>query len=68
MLTLTGQVALAAVAALKEETGATNLCFCGGVGLNSVLNGKLTRELGFEQVNPAPCPKPETRNLKRFAE
>lgn len=49
-------VALAAVAALKAETGAKNLCFCGGVGLNSVLNGKLTRELGFEQTFVPPYP------------
>jgi carbamoyltransferase len=34
----------------KEETGQTNLCLAGGVALNSVLNGRLSRELGFENT------------------
>lgn len=40
----------------KEETGATNLCVAGGVGLNSVLNGRLSRELGFEGTYVPPYP------------
>jgi Carbamoyltransferase N-terminus len=30
---------------------AKNLCICGGVALNSVLNGKITREAGFDNVH-----------------
>ena len=40
----------------KAETGETNLCLAGGVALNSVLNGRLSRELGFEQVFIPPYP------------
>lgn len=38
------------VAHFKEETGESNLCLAGGVALNSVLNGRLSRELGFENT------------------
>ena len=34
----------------KDETGEENLCIAGGVGLNSVLNGRLSRELGFKKT------------------
>ena len=40
----------------KEETGESNLCIAGGVGLNSVLNGRLARELGFSQTFISPYP------------
>jgi len=40
----------------KEETGETNLCLAGGVALNSVLNGRLSRELGFENTFVPPYP------------
>lgn len=40
----------------KEQTGETNLCLAGGVALNSVLNGRLARELGFEQTFIPPYP------------
>jgi len=40
----------------KEETGESNLCLAGGVALNSVLNGRLSRELGFEQTFIPPYP------------
>ena len=43
-------VAMDFVRHFKEETGETNLCLAGGVGLNSVLNGRLSRELGFEST------------------
>ena len=33
----------------KESTGQENLCIAGGVALNSVLNGRLSRELGFAE-------------------
>jgi len=40
----------------KSETGATNLCLAGGVALNSVLNGRLSRELGFDNTFIPPYP------------
>ena len=41
---------------LRETTGAKNLAFCGGVALNSTLNGRICREAGFEQVFIPPYP------------
>jgi len=40
----------------REKNGEKNLCIAGGVGLNSVLNGKLSRELGFENTFISPYP------------
>lgn len=40
----------------KQKTGEKNLCLAGGVALNSVLNGRLARELGFEQTFISPYP------------
>jgi predicted NodU family carbamoyl transferase len=40
----------------KEKTGQENLCIAGGVGLNSVLNGRLSRELGFANTYVSPYP------------
>jgi carbamoyltransferase len=40
----------------KERTGETKLCLAGGVALNSVLNGRLSRELGFEDTFIPPYP------------
>lgn len=40
----------------KEKYGESNLCLAGGVALNSVLNGRLARELGFEQTFISPYP------------
>ncbi|KAL3907131.1 MAG: hypothetical protein SGILL_008995, partial [Bacillariaceae sp.] len=40
----------------RETTGEKNLCIAGGVGLNSVLNGKLSRDLGFERTFVSPYP------------
>jgi carbamoyltransferase len=40
----------------KQTTSETNLCLAGGVALNSVLNGRLARELGFEQTFIPPYP------------
>ncbi len=40
----------------KEVTGQENLCIAGGVGLNSVLNGRLSRELGFLDTYISPYP------------
>jgi carbamoyltransferase len=35
---------------LVETTGSTNVCLAGGVALNSVANGKLTKETKAEQI------------------
>ena len=43
----------------KAKTGQTNLCLTGGVCLNSVLNGRLSREFGFEQTFVSPYPGDE---------
>jgi carbamoyltransferase len=40
----------------KESTNQSNLCLAGGVALNSVLNGRLARELGFDQTFISPYP------------
>ena len=51
--------ALALVHSLKESTGEENLCIAGGVGLNSVLNGRLSQEGGFREVYVPPGPGDE---------
>jgi carbamoyltransferase len=40
----------------KSKTNQKNLCIAGGVALNSVLNGRLSRELGFKKVFIPPYP------------
>lgn len=40
----------------QAKTGENNLCLAGGVALNSVLNGRLSRELGFEKTFIPPYP------------
>jgi len=50
------EIALDFVSHFKQETGETNLCVAGGVGLNSVLNGRLARDLGFSQTYISPYP------------
>ena len=39
------EAALAFVSGLRDRTGEKNVCLCGGVALNSVLNGKIAREV-----------------------
>ena len=39
------EAAMAFVSGLRERTGEKNVCLCGGVALNSVLNGKIAREV-----------------------
>ena len=41
---------------LKEKSNQSNLCIAGGVALNSVLNGRLSRELGFKNTFIPPYP------------
>ena len=50
------EIAMDFVAKFREKTGEENLCIAGGVGLNSVLNGKLSRKLGFENTFISPYP------------
>mmetsp|Transcript_3161 Transcript_3161/g.3576 ORF Transcript_3161/g.3576 Transcript_3161/m.3576 type:complete len:971 (+) Transcript_3161:164-3076(+) len=47
------------VSHFQETTGEENLCIAGGIGLNSVLNGRLSRELGFKNVFISPYPGDE---------
>ncbi|CEM17151.1 unnamed protein product [Vitrella brassicaformis CCMP3155] len=51
--------AMTLIQELKERTGARNLCLVGGVALNSVLNGRICRELGFDRVFIPPFPGDE---------
>lgn len=50
------EVAIDFVSWLKEKHLQKNLCLAGGVALNSVLNGRISRELGFEEVFIPPYP------------
>nr|VFJ54569.1 MAG: carbamoyltransferase [Candidatus Kentron sp. FW]VFJ54696.1 MAG: carbamoyltransferase [Candidatus Kentron sp. FW]VFJ72450.1 MAG: carbamoyltransferase [Candidatus Kentron sp. FW] len=40
---------------LQRKTGSKNLCIAGGVGLNSVFNGKILRDTDFENVYIQPA-------------
>lgn len=40
---------------LRELTGTTKLCLSGGVALNCVMNGRLLREAGFDEVFVQPA-------------
>ena len=40
---------------LHEETGESRLCIAGGVGLNSVMNGRLLREGPFREIYVQPA-------------
>ncbi|MCZ6659886.1 MAG: carbamoyltransferase [bacterium] len=41
--------------AIHRETGSPNLCIAGGVGLNSVANGRILRETPFERLFVQPA-------------
>lgn len=47
---VTEEVALHICRYLYEQAGSKNLCIAGGVGLNSVMNARLFRELPFEDI------------------
>jgi len=49
------ECALKMAAFLKQKTGATHLIIAGGVALNSVMNGRLLRDAGFEDVYIMPA-------------
>ena len=40
---------------LRKKTGLENLCLCGGVAFNSVMNGRILRERIFERVYIPPA-------------
>jgi transcription elongation GreA/GreB family factor len=40
---------------LRRRTGLRHLCIAGGVGLNSVANGRILRESGFDRVFVVPA-------------
>lgn len=47
---VTEEIMLKLVNSLHKKTGLKNLCIAGGVGLNSVANGRILRETPFENV------------------
>jgi carbamoyltransferase len=47
---VTEEIALHVCRYLYERAGSKNLCIAGGVGLNSVMNERLFRELPFEDI------------------
>ena len=47
---VTEEIILHLLCRLHEKTGATNVCMTGGVAMNSVANGKITRQTPFNQV------------------
>lgn len=51
--------AMALIASLKAQTGEKNIALVGGVALNSVLNGRVLQELGFDNVYVPPAPGDE---------
>jgi carbamoyltransferase len=52
---VTEELVLNMARAVRRETGAARLCIAGGVGLNSVANWKILRDVGFTElyVHPA---------------
>ncbi|MDH5545502.1 MAG: carbamoyltransferase [Gammaproteobacteria bacterium] len=47
---VTEEILIALARNLREMTGQRNLCFAGGVALNSVANWKILKSSGFEQM------------------
>ena len=48
--TVTEEIVLKLANSLHKETGLTKLCLAGGVGLNSVANGRVIRETPFKDL------------------
>lgn len=48
-------IVLRLVQTLREKTGEKNLCLAGGVAYNSVMNGRLVRESGYENIFVQPA-------------
>lgn len=47
---VTEEIILGLARQLRKDTGARNLCMAGGVALNSVANGIVQREAGYDEV------------------
>eukprot|EP01031_Cornospumella_fuschlensis_P029108 gene29108-35128_t len=47
------------LSSLQQQTKAENLVLCGGVALNSVMNGKILSSKMFKKVHVPPCPGDE---------
>ena len=52
---VTEEVLLKMASCLRRQTGMKALCIAGGVGLNSVANGRILRESGFERLYVQPA-------------
>lgn len=52
---VTEEVLVKMAKCIRQETGMTSLCIAGGVGLNSVANGRILRESGFEDLYIQPA-------------
>ena len=52
---VTEEILLKMVACIYRETGLKRLCIAGGVGLNSVANGRILRESNFDQIYVQPA-------------
>ena len=52
---VTEEVLLKMARVVRQETGLKALCIAGGVGLNSVANGRILRESGFERLYVQPA-------------
>jgi carbamoyltransferase len=52
---VTEEALLAMARAARRETGLTRLCLAGGVALNSVANGRILREAGFDELYVQPA-------------
>jgi carbamoyltransferase len=52
---VTEEVMLKMAQHVQRETGMTKLCVAGGVGLNSVANGRLLKETAFEDIYIQPA-------------
>ena len=52
---VTEEVLLKMARCTRQQTGLTDLCIAGGVGLNSVANGRILQESGFERLYIQPA-------------
>ena len=52
---VTEEVLLKMASCLRRQTGMKALCIAGGVGLNSVANGRILKESGFERLYVQPA-------------
>ncbi|MBI3634746.1 MAG: hypothetical protein HY216_00840, partial [Candidatus Rokubacteria bacterium] len=52
---VTEEVLVAMAKALHRETGLSRLCMAGGCALNSVANGRILRESGFDEIYIQPA-------------